>query len=155
MENRNFNEMRGEQGSKAWMLADTLQLDIVSVEGSIFSGRAKMVVVSAYQGEVGILPGHTQMLSTVQPGEVRLIKQDGSEEYYYISGGFLEVQPETVTILADTIIRAEDIDEQLAVEAKGKAMEALATKKYGDYTTALIELTRAIAQLRVARKKRR
>ena len=135
-----------------WSLAGTLQVDIVSVEREIFSGRAKMVVVSGEEGDVGILPGHAQLLTMLKPGEIRLVALDSSEEYFYISGGFLEVQPEIVTVLADTVLRAADVDEELALEAKAKAEEILKSKQYDNYTAALIELTKALAQLRVARK---
>jgi F-type H+-transporting ATPase subunit epsilon len=134
------------------MLADTLQVDIVSVEKSIFSGRAKMLVVSGDEGELGILPGHSPLLTSIKPGEVRLIALDGSEECFYVSGGFIEVQPEIVTILADTVVRAEDVDEERAVAAKEKAEKILASKKPDDYTEALVELTKALAQIRIAGK---
>jgi len=131
----------------------SMQVDIVSVEQSIFSGKVKMLVASGEEGDLGILPGHTQLLTAIKPGHIKLIELNGEERLYYISGGFLEVQPNAVTVLADTVIRAEDIDEQRAIEAKEKAEKILATKKLDDYTAALIELTKALAQIRVASKR--
>jgi len=151
------NEEVAKLAKADWMLKDTLQVDIVSAEESIYSGRAKLVVVTGHDGELGILPGHAQLLTTVRPGQIRLVKSDGEEEYYYVSGGFLEVEPEVVTVLADTVLRADDIDAEKAEEAKEKAKKRLAEKhlQLDDYTAALVELTKAIAQLRVARKKGR
>ncbi len=137
-------------------LKSTLQLDIVSAERSIFSGRAKMVILTGEEGEIGILPGHTQLLAALKPGQIRYLTTEGKEEFLYVSGGFVEVQPEVVTVLADTILRAAEIDEERALEAKEKAEKILASKggKIDDYTAALIELSKAIAQLRVARKRK-
>lgn len=137
------------------MLADTLQVDIVSAERSIFSGRAKMVIASGDDGELGILPGHTPLLSSIKPGEVRLISLQAEETSYYISGGFIEVQPYAVTILADTVVRAEDIDEARAMEAKEKAEKIIASKKTDDYAAVLVELSEAVAQIRLAKKVQR
>lgn len=133
----------------------TLQLDIVSAERSIFSGRAKMVIVTGKQGEIGILPGHTQLLASLKPGQIRYVTVEGKEEFLYVSGGFVEVQPDVVTVLADTILRAVEIDEERAIEAKEKAEKILASKghKVDDYTAALIELSKAIAQLRVKHRR--
>ena len=149
------NEQVAKLAKEDWMLKDTLQVEIVSAEESIYSGRAKMVIVTGHDGELGIMPGHAQLLTTVQPGQIRLIKPDGEEDYYYVSGGFLEVEPEVVTVLADTVLRAKDIDAERAKEAQEKAKKRLAEKhlKLDDYTAALIELTKAMAQLRVARKR--
>jgi F-type H+-transporting ATPase subunit epsilon len=141
-----------EQKQQPWSLAGTLQVEIVSAEKQIFSGRAKMVVVCGKEGEVGILPGHTQLLTMLKPGEIRLVDLDGSENYYYISGGFLEVQPDVVTVLADTALRADDVDEELALEAKSKAEKMLKTAPADQYTIALAELAKALAQLKVAKK---
>ncbi len=134
------------------MLADTMRVEIVSAEKEIFAGRAKVVIASGEDGDLGVFPGHTQLLSGLKPGEVRLISKTGEEDYYYVDGGFIEVLPDIVTILADTVVRAEDIDEQRALEAKESAEEMLASrKKLDDYTEIMIELTKAIAQLRVAK----
>ena len=135
------------------MLADTLQVDIVSAEREIFSGRAKVVIASGEEGDLGIFPGHSPLLSALKPGQIRLIAKDGSEEYYYVSGGFMEVQPYVVTILADTVLRATEIDEEQALQAKERAEKKIETKQYDDYNAALIELTKAIAQINVARKR--
>ncbi|MGD9108916.1 MAG: F0F1 ATP synthase subunit epsilon [Gammaproteobacteria bacterium] len=128
----------------------TVQFDIVSAEESIFSGKVTMIVVSGEDGELGIMPGHMQLLTTIKPGQIRFTDANGKEEYFYISGGFLEVQPDVVTILADTVIRADNIDRERAEEAKKKAEQILASKKLDDYTIALIELNKALAQIRVA-----
>lgn len=136
-------------------MPDTFQVDIVSMEKSIFSGQIKMLVVSGEEGELGIMPGHSPMLSAIKPGQIKFVNPDDSEEYFYVSGGFLEVQPNVVTILADTVIRADDIDKERAIEAKRKAEEIIATKKLDDYTAALIELNKEIAKLRVVERKRK
>jgi len=135
-------------------LKSTLQLDVVSVERSIFSGRAKMVIVTGKEGQIGILPGHTQLLAELQPGQVRYVTPEGKEEFLYVSGGFAEVQPDSVTVLADTVLRADEVDEERALEAKKQAEAELAKKgkSSDEYAKALIELTQAIAQLRVVRK---
>jgi F-type H+-transporting ATPase subunit epsilon len=128
----------------------TVQVDIISAEESIYSGKVAMVVISGEEGELGIMPGHMPLLTAIKPGQVKLVTPDNKEEYYYVSGGFLEVQPDVVTILADTVIRADNIDRERAEEAKKKAEQILATKKLDDYTAALIELNKALAQLRIA-----
>lgn len=128
----------------------TVQFDIVSAEKSIFSGKVTMIVVSGEDGELGIMPGHMQLLTTIKPGQIRFADAAGKEQYFYVSGGFLEVQPNIVTILADTVIRAGNIDRERAEEAKKKAEQILSSKKLDDYTTALIELNKALAQIRIA-----
>jgi F-type H+-transporting ATPase subunit epsilon len=128
----------------------TVQADIISAEESIFSGKVAMIVVSGEEGELGIMPGHMPLLTAIKPGQIKFINDEGKEEYFYISGGFLEVQPDIVTILADTVIRADNIDRERAEEAKKKAEQILASKKLDDYTAALIELNKALAQLRIA-----
>ncbi|OGT30030.1 MAG: F0F1 ATP synthase subunit epsilon [Gammaproteobacteria bacterium RIFCSPHIGHO2_12_FULL_35_23] len=134
-------------------MAMTLHLDIVSAEQAIFSGRVQCVTVSGQEGDLGIYPGHTPLLTGVKPGEVTTIKQDGKAEVFYISGGMIEVQPDVVTILADTIIRADDIDEMAAKEAQEKALQSLAGKKAKniDYQRALVELAEASAKLRAVK----
>jgi F-type H+-transporting ATPase subunit epsilon len=130
-------------------MAITVHLDIVSVEQQIFSGLAEMIVVVGALGELGILPGHVALLTPIKSGPVRIIKQGGEEEIFYISGGTLEVQPDSVTILADTIVRASDLDEAKALETKQNAARLLANKKTNiDITQALTELAQATAQLR-------
>ena len=127
----------------------TTHLDIVSAEESIFSGRAEMVIANGSQGELGISPGHAPLLTDLKPGVVRVLHEGGEEAAYYVSGGMLEVQPHVVTILADTAIRAHDIDEAAAKQAQQKAREAISNQAAElDYTKAAAELAEAVAQLR-------
>jgi len=127
----------------------TVHVDIVSAEKEIFSGTAEMVFAPAEMGEVGIAPRHAPMITRLNPGEVRVKINDKESLPYYISGGILEVQPHLVTILADTAIRAKDIDEAAALQAKARAEEALADKSGKiDYATAQAQLAQAIMQLR-------
>ncbi len=128
----------------------TVHVDIVSAEKEIFSGLAEMVFAPAEMGEVGITPRHAPLISKLRPGEVRLKTSDNEDTHFYVSGGIIEVQPHMVIILADTAIRAKDIDEAAALEAKTKAEEAL-TDKSGklDYAQAQAQLAQAIIQLRV------
>lgn len=130
-------------------MAMTVHCDIVSAEQAIFSDLVEMVVASASEGEVGILYGHAPMLASLQPGPVRIRKQNGEEEMYYVSGGYLEVQPHAVTILADTALREGDMDEEAAMEAKRQAEAALQGQAEGlDYSKAAAQLAEAAAQLR-------
>jgi F-type H+-transporting ATPase subunit epsilon len=108
-------------------MAMTLHVDIVSAEAEIFSGTATMVFAPAEMGEVGIAPRHAPLLTRLKPGEVRVQSQDGKEQSFFVSGGMLEVQPHIITVLADTAIRAADIDEAHAMEAKTRAEKLLAT----------------------------
>ena len=128
----------------------SFHLDVVSAEGKLFNGRVQMVQVSGSEGELGIHHGHAPLLTSIKPGLVRLVKQGGGEEVMYISGGMLEVQPESVTVLADTAIRADDLDEAKAQEAKRAAEERIHSS-HGDidYAQAATELAKAMAQLRV------
>lgn len=127
----------------------TLRLDIVSLEAQIFSGLAEMVVVTGIMGELGILPGHTPLLTEIKPGQIRIVLQGGAQGIYYISGGIMEVQPNIVTILADTVIHAADLDEAAALAARASAERILATKKSNvDLTTALVQIAQATAKLR-------
>ena len=127
----------------------TVHVDIVSAENEIFSGLAEMVFAPAELGEVGIAPRHAPLITNLLAGEVRVKVSDTETQEYYVSGGILEVQPHLVTILADTAIRAKDIDEASAIEAKAKAEEML-TDKSGkiDYAKAQAELAQAMSQLR-------
>ena len=127
----------------------TLQVDIVSAEQEIYSGMAEMVFAPAEMGEIGVAPRHTPLITKLNPGEVR-VKVNEDESYpFYVSGGIIEVQPHLVTILTDTAIRAKDIDEAAALEAKAKAEEELADKSGKiDYATAQARLAEAIMQLR-------
>jgi len=127
----------------------TVHVDIVSAEKEIFSGLAEMVFAPAELGEVGISPRHAPFLSRLNPGEVRVKVSDKESYPFFISGGILEVQPHMVTILADSAIRAKDIDEAAAIEAKTRAEEALADKSGKiEYATAQAQLVQAIMQLR-------
>ncbi len=128
----------------------TFHLDVVSAEGMLFSGRVESVQVSGAEGELGIRHGHAPLLTSIKPGLVRLVKLHGAEEVMYISGGMLEVQPETATVLADTVIRAADLDEAKAQAAKRAAEEKIRGNPGDvDYATAITELAKAVAQLRV------
>jgi len=127
----------------------TIHVDIVSAEREIFSGLAEMVFAPAELGEVGISPRHAPLITKLNPGEVRVKVSDNESYPFYISGGLLEVQPHLVTILADTAVRAKDIDEAAALNAKAKAEEALADKSSKiDYATAQAQLEQAVMQLR-------
>ena len=131
-------------------MAMTMHLDIVSAENEIFSGRAEVVVAPAIMGEVGIHARHTPMLTPLKPGEVKITKQGGEEEFVYVSGGMMEVQPSTVTILSDTAVRAHDLDEAAAMEAKQAAEEAIANREGDmDIAEAQSKLLEAVAQLRM------
>jgi F-type H+-transporting ATPase subunit epsilon len=123
------------------MTASRLRLDIVSAEKQIFSGEVEMVLVTGDEGELGVSPGHSQLLTTLQPGYVRALLPSKEEEIFYISGGMLEVQPYIVSVLADTAMRAADIDEAAALAAKEQAEKALAGK------TTAIDLARATSEL--------
>ena len=132
----------------------TIHVDIVSAEKEIYSGRAEIVFAPLVTGEVGILPRHAPLLARMKPGEVRV--RTGTEElFFYVSGGLLEVQPYVVTVLADTALRARDLDEAAALKAKELAEEALRNRKSEiDYAKAQAELSEAIAQLRSIKKLR-
>ncbi|AIT62423.1 ATP synthase epsilon chain [Coxiella burnetii str. Namibia] len=126
-----------------------MQLEIVSAEAAIFSGKVEMIVVTGGMGELGIYPGHRQLLTSLKPGQIKAILEGGKEEVFYMSGGMLEVQPEIVTILADTALRAVDLDEAAAISAKEEAERRLAKQKAGiEYSKAMTELAEAAAQLR-------
>ena len=137
-------------------MAMTVHVDIVSAEKEIYSGQAEMVFAPAELGEVGITPRHAPFITRLKPGEVR-VKVSESESYpFYVSGGMLEVQPHLVTVLADTAIRAKDIDEAAAIEAKQRAEEALSDKSGKiDYVTAQAQLAEAIMQLRTLERLRK
>ena len=131
-------------------MAMTMHLDIVSAEKEIFSGRAEVVIAPAIMGEVGIHARHTPMLTPLKPGEVKITKQGGEEEMIYVSGGMMEVQPSVVTILSDTAVRAQDLDEAAAMEAKQAAEEAIANREGEmDIAEAQSKLLEAVAQLRM------
>ena len=122
-------------------MAMSVHLDIVSAEKAIFSGLAELVVASGELGDLGIAPGHTPLLTNLKPGQIRVTKQGGVEEVFYVSGGMLEVQPNCVTVLADTAERADDLDEAAAIAAQEKAERMIADKSAKvDYTKAAAEL---------------
>jgi len=134
----------------------TIHVDVVSAEASIFSGEAKFVALPGESGELGILPKHTPLITRIKPGAVRIEKADGTEEFVFVAGGILEVQPNVVTVLADTAIRGHDLDEAKATEAKQRAEEALRNNDSAiDYAAAQAELISAVAQLAAIRKLRR
>jgi F-type H+-transporting ATPase subunit epsilon len=136
-------------------MASTIHIDIVSAEAEIFSGPAEMVFAPATMGDVGILPRHTPLLTTLKPGEVRVRHPGGKEETFYVSGGMLEIQPHVVTVLSDTAVRAEDVDEAAVLEAKERAERALADRQSDiDEAQARAELIQAAAQLRMIRRLR-
>jgi len=137
-------------------MAMTIHVDIVSAEREIFSGTATMVFAPAEMGEVGIAPRHAPLLTRLVPGEVRVQDQEGNEQSFFVSGGMLEVQPHVVTVLSDTAVRAADLDEARALEAKRRAEEALADRQSDiDYAKAQAELAEAVAQLRTIEKLRK
>ncbi|QJD71874.1 F0F1 ATP synthase subunit epsilon [Marinobacterium sp. LSUCC0821] len=130
-------------------MAMTVHCDIVSAEGEIFSGLIEFVSLRGSLGELGIYPGHTPLLTELKPGPVELRKQGGEEDIFYVSGGFLEVQPYKVTVLADTALRAHDLDEATAQEAQKQAEQAMADKQGEfEYSRAATQLAEAAAQLR-------
>ena len=134
----------------------TVHLDIVSAESNIFSGLVEIVVATGVMGELGILYGHAPLLTSLIPGPVKVVKQGGEEEVFYVSGGFLEVQPDKVTILADTALRADDIDEAAAQQAQEAAKQAINNKAGEfDYSRAAVQLAESAAQLRALKQLRK
>ncbi len=134
----------------------TIQVDIVSAEGEIFSGEAAMVFASAREGDVGIAPRHAPLLTDLRPGDVRVQLPEGGEElHFYVSGGSLEIQPHLITVLADTVVRAADLDEAEAEEAMRRAQDALQDQQASiDWARAQAELAEAAARLRAIRRLR-
>jgi len=135
---------------------NTIQVYIVSAEGEVFAGAATMVFAPASQGDIGVAPRHAPLLSMLKPGELRVQTPDGEEQSFFVGGGAIEVQPHRVTVLADTALRAKDIDEAAALAAKQHAEEAL--KDRGGRITqaeALAELARAAAQLKISARLRK
>ncbi|HIG67681.1 MAG TPA: F0F1 ATP synthase subunit epsilon [Porticoccaceae bacterium] len=137
-------------------MAITVHCDIVSANESLFSGAVAMVVATGSLGELGITPGHAPLLSDLRPGPVRLVKENGEEEVYYLSGGYLEAQPGSIAILADTAVRAGDIDEAAAAEAVKAAEQAIANQTGEiEYAKAAAMLAEATAQLRTVQTLRK
>lgn len=132
------------------MAAMTVHLNVVSAEEELFSGRVESLQITGSEGELGIMPGHAPLLTSLKPGMARIVKYGGEEEVIYLSGGMLEVQPNNVTVLADVATRVDDLDEQAALEAKQRAEDHM--NAHGDdvdYAEVAAELARAVAQLRV------
>lgn len=137
-------------------MAMTIHVDIVSAEGAIHSGKAAMLYAPGEMGELGIAPRHTPLLTRLKPGDVRVENEHGEMEHYYVSGGMLEVQPDVITVLADTAVRADSLDEAKALEAKQRAEDALAGQAAEfEYAKAQAELAEAVAQLRAIQKLRK
>jgi len=138
-------------------MSNTIKIDVVSAEESIFSGEAEFVVAPAKMGEVGIYPNHAPMITTLKSGSLKIKLADKKEEQLiYVSGGILEVQPGIITILSDTAIRAKDLDENTAAKAKKAAEEAMKNKSSDvDYAKAQAELTEALAQIQAIEKLRK
>jgi F-type H+-transporting ATPase subunit epsilon len=135
-------------------MANTIHVDVVSAEEQIYSGEAEFVVLPGVEGELGVYPRHTPLFTQIRPGAVRIkVPDQAEEEFVFVQGGFLEVQPNKVTVLADTAIRAHDLDEVKALEAKKKAEEAMVNKDSAEnLATAQAELSAALAQLEAIRK---
>lgn len=128
----------------------TVNLNVVSAQESLFSGSIKSLQITGSEGELGIMPGHAPLLTSLKPGMALITKEDNSEEVIYLSGGMLEVQPNQIIVLADVATRADDLDEQAAIEAKQRAEDNM--NAHGadvDYAAVAAELARAVAQLRV------
>ncbi|WP_136247233.1 F0F1 ATP synthase subunit epsilon [Halomonas borealis] len=137
-------------------MTKTFKCEIVSAAASIFSGEAEQIVAAGREGDLGVLAGHTPLLTELAPGPVRIVRGGGEEDHFYVSGGFLEVQPEVVTVLADTAVRADDLDEAAAEEARQQALKAMQDKSAElDYSRATAELAEAAAQLRTIQQLRR
>lgn len=138
-------------------MAMTIHVDIVSAEGHLFSGQGEMIYAPAAMGEIGVAPRHTPLITRLKPGDVRVDPGNGKpQEHFYVSGGLIEVQPFKVTILADTGIRAADLDEAAAEEAKRRAEDALANRAADmDLAKAQAELAEAVAQLRAIQRLRK
>jgi F-type H+-transporting ATPase subunit epsilon len=132
---------------------NTIHVDVVSAEESIFSGEARFVAVPGEAGELGIYPRHTPLITRIKPGSVRIEKADGSEEFVFVAGGIIEVQPNCVTVLSDTAIRGKDLDEEKANAARALAQEAVKNAKSDvDLAIAQSELVMLAAQLAALRK---
>jgi len=135
-------------------MANTIHVDVVSAEEQIYSGEAEFVVLPGIEGELGVYPRHTPLFTQIRPGAVRIkVPDKAEEEFVFVQGGFLEVQPNKVTVLADTAIRAHDLDEAKAIEAKKRAEEAMANQDSDEnLASAQAELSAALAQIEAIRK---
>lgn len=131
----------------------TILVEVVSAENEIYSGEATMLIATAEAGELGIYPQHTPLLTNLKPGDVRIQTESGEEQVIYVSGGILEVTPKKITVLSDTAIRADDLDEAVALEAQRKAEQAMKdTSTDINYAQAKAELAQALAQLQALKK---
>jgi len=138
------------------MAVSTVRLDVVSAEERLFSGDVRSIQVTAEEGEMGILPKHTPLLTALKPGMIRLVTEAGEEELFYVAGGIMEVQPDVVTILSDTAVRGGELDEQAIEKSIKEAREAMAHSSPDmSYAEAAAELARAVAQLRVLQQLRK
>lgn len=136
-------------------MALTMHLDIVSAEQEIYSGKVNMVVAPAEEGDIGIIPRHSPLITRLKPGEVKVVIDDDEDQFFYVSGGILEIQPHVVTVLSDTAMRAKDLDEERVLEMKRQAESALADKTTEfEEAKALAELVQVVAQLRILEKRR-
>ena len=134
----------------------TIRVEVVSAEAEIFKGEAKLVVVSGEMGDLGIAPRHAPLITRIKPGQVRIIKPDDDELFLYVSGGILEVQPTVVTILADSAVRAADLDEAVALQAKQNAEAAIANRADAvEVAKAQVELAQSMAQLQALERLRK
>ena len=134
----------------------TIRCDIVSAEEEIFHGTVSMVVATGEMGELGIAPRHAPLITRLKPGQVRVILENGDEQFFYVSGGILEVQPQVVTVLADTAIRAQDLDEAAAGKAKAEAEKLLANRTDAmEIAEAQAQLAQAVAQLQALERLRK
>lgn len=137
-------------------MSNTMQINIVSAEQEIFSGVAEMFFAPSAGGDIGVYAGHTPLLSILRPGEVRVTLVDGDDEAFYISGGLLEVQPDAVTVLSDTAVRAHDLDEAAAIEARERAEKLMQGRESDiDYASAQAEFAEALAQLATIQRLRK
>jgi F-type H+-transporting ATPase subunit epsilon len=137
-------------------MATTIRCDIVSAEEEIFHGNAQMVIATGEMGELGIAPRHAPLITRLKPGQVRVQLENGEEQFFYVSGGILEVQPQVVTVLADTAIRAKDLDEAAARNAKAEAERVLADRTDAlEIAQAQAQLAQALAQLQALERLRR
>ncbi|MEK9748959.1 MAG: F0F1 ATP synthase subunit epsilon [Pseudomonadales bacterium] len=134
-------------------MTSSIHCSIVSAEQEIFAGTVQRVVATGTLGEIGVYPGHTPLLTGIQPGPVKLVLEDGSEEMFFASGGFLEIQPTSITLLADTAVRADDIDEAAAQEAERKAQQELSDQRADvDFARVAADMKEQAALLRTVRK---
>lgn len=134
----------------------TIRVEVVSAEAEIFKGEAKLVVVSGEMGDLGIAPRHAPLITRIKPGQVRIIKPDDEELFLYVSGGILEVQPTVVTILADSAVRAADLDEAVALQAKQNAEAAIANRTDAvEVAEAQVKLAQSMAQLQALERLRK